>query len=447
MIELNVSDGGIVDTFSENRNISRSIIDAVNIWIENCMIHQVIDPGHVAPADYPQNNDLLLDMYFYGLASHSLSLLSLSAKNPAAEFTGLTIEPDKNFIAEVYKEHPIIYFNPLMTGNQNILEPAPSYEDVPSSSFGIAFKDVYGIGFQEFLFSLVYYQKYVLDSAGHDMIATSVECFLETVSAASKPKINAEPVIRSLALTKDVLRKQLRPGENTLWHMGINSYRYELCPFLLLENGWLVISHQALEQAKQLWCSIFSNGGMPYTNKKDSLTEAIDAKNTELSKKLVALIREKLRNHYKASLDEIEASYDRIFGRRPVDYGDFDLVFYAKDVGELFLIEAKFFSDSLTGSGIVRDFTKMFGEGGYYEHCRARFDLVLAEPEKMKAFVSADAPVEVHFLFVSSKPLEVEFQDKDKITTFLSLNVFDKYLEGKLEDSEDGSIKRPTFSI
>jgi len=274
-----------------------------------------------------------------------------------------------------------------------------------------------------------------------------VECFLETIAATSAQKINAEPVISSFALTKEALSKQLRPGDDTLWHMGINSCRYELCPFLLLENGWLVIAHQALEQAKQLWCSIFSNGGMPYTNKKDSLTEAIDAKNTELSKKLVVLIREKLRNHYEAALDEIEVSYARVFGRQPADYGDFDLVFYAKEAGELFLIEAKFFSDSLTGSGIVRDFTKMFSAGGYYEHCRARFDLVLAEREKMKTFVSADASVEVHFLFVSSKPLEVDFRDQDKVTTFLSLNVFDKYLEGKLEDSEDGSIVRPTIRI
>lgn len=64
----------------------------------------------------------------------------------------------------------------------------------------------------------------------------------------------------------------------------------------------------------------------------------------------------------------------------------------------------------------------------------------------MKAFISASSNVYVHYLFVSSKPLEIEFQDEDKVVTFLSIANFDKYIDGKLE-SEDGNLLRPTHEI
>jgi hypothetical protein len=76
----------------------------------------------------------------------------------------------------------------------------------------------------------------------------------------------------------------------------------------------------------------------------------------------------------------------------------------------------------------------MFKENGYYEHCRKRYDLVLCEKDKIKSFlgVEVESDVKAHFLFVSSKPLEIEFQDSDEIVTFLCLSIFDKYIDGKL---------------
>lgn len=49
-------------------------------------------------------------------------------------------------------------------------------------------------------------------------------------------------------------------------------------------------------------------------------------------------------------------------------------------------------------------------------------------------------------LFVSSKPTELELQD-DGIVTFLSLNIFEKYIKGKLISGEDDSIVRPVIII
>ena len=46
-------------------------------------------------------------------------------------------------------------------------------------------------------------------------------------------------------------------------------------------------------------------------------------------------------------------------------------------------------------------------------------------------------------LFLSSKPIEMEFQDDDGIVTFLSLGIFEKYIEGKLISGETDEVMRP----
>ncbi|EPS50629.1 hypothetical protein FDF50_12030 [Clostridium botulinum] len=163
---------------------------------------------------------------------------------------------------------------------------------------------------------------------------------------------------------------------------------------------------------------------------------------------MVDKLREKLHNHYSVTFDEIDVKYDRIYGTREINYGDFDLVFYSKEIKELFLIEAKFFSDSFTSSGMVTDYEKLFTEDWYYDRCRRHYDLVLDEPEALKSLVGIEGDVKTHFLFVSSKPLDIELQDKDRIVTFLCMSNFDRYLEGKFLDIDDESIViRPTTTI
>ena len=42
------------------------------------------------------------------------------------------------------------------------------------------------------------------------------------------------------------------------------------------------------------------------------------------------MIRDILRSHYSPKFDDIEISYERIFGKKNEDYGDYDIVFYTE---------------------------------------------------------------------------------------------------------------------
>lgn len=447
LVELNISDGSIVEIFEKNRNIALNIIDSVNIWIENCILHQNLFDNYEANNEFNLDYDLLLDIYIYGLVSQALSLLSLSKIKSIGEYTGITITPHSDIPAEILREHPIVYFNTLITGNQDMLTSTALTSEANSTKFGKAFQQTYNIEFLYFLAVLSYFQKIVLHNGRYALTVIDKQQFISELSHATNPTIEPQRIIDSFTLTKENIESQLRNNDPIIWIMGTNKRRFELCPFVLLENDRVFISYCALEHAKQLWISFFNNGGMCYTNTEDNLTAAISERNIELSNKLVHVLREKLRSHYNAIFDDIEIDYSRIYGTREINYGDFDIVFYSDEAKELFLIEAKFMSDSLTNSGIVLDYDKMFGSGEYYSHCRRRYDLVLDEPEPLKSFVGATGNINVHLLFVSSKPLEIEFQDEDGVVSFLCLNIFDKYLEGRLINCQDKSIVRPTHII
>ena len=50
-------------------------------------------------------------------------------------------------------------------------------------------------------------------------------------------------------------------------------------------------------------------------------------------------------------------------------------------------------------------------------------------------------------LFISSKPIEMELQDDDKVVTFLSLGIFEKYIKGNLISEDGNSVVRPVRTI
>lgn len=356
LVSINVHDNDLIDTFEQNRNIMRNIIDACNVWIENCVLyqHDVDSIAETIDRGFKMDNDLLIDLYLYGLASQSVSLLSFSKKFKSQElYYGLTVTPYDDIPADVLKSHPIIFYNTVITGNQNILVETPLTREANITEFGKGFCKEYDVEFLMFLGVLKSFQDHLLRGDEKSLTVISKEDFIYLVENYTRHQINGSAFYESFVLTKDKVKSQLRKNENIIWVIGTNKYRHELRPFLGLEDGNVLMSYAAIEQAKQLWVSYLSNGGMCYTNVSDNLTIAMEKRNEELSKILIDKIRAKLNQHYTSKFNEINVKYDRIFGVREIDYGDFDIVYYTEDSKELFLIEAKYFSDSLTSSGMV----------------------------------------------------------------------------------------------
>ena len=453
LVEKNIDNETIIDALVSNRNIERDIIDACNIWIENCVLYQHdLDIKNLnIKEEFMMDYSLIIDMYLYGFASRAISLLELSKKiGEENTFYGLDIMPEKDIPAEVLRYHPYVYFNTAIVGNQNVLVDTPLNTEANETEFGKGFFAENKVQFLLFLAAIRNFHKYLLRDDDKSLTIISKEEFISLVESYTNPKIeDGEAFYESFVLTRDKIKQHLRKKEEIIWIVGANKYRHEIRPFIGLDDGKVLIAYGALEQAKQLWVSYFSNGGMCYTNPKNSdrLTVAMEKRNKELSDILIDRVREILNKHYSAKIDYKDVNYYRIFGKRQINYGDFDIVYFDENEKELFLIESKYFSDSLNSSGMVTDYIKMFEKDGYYDHCRRRYDLVLKEPEKLKTFIGTEEQISVHMLFLSSKPIEMEFQDKDGVVTCLSLGIFEKYIEGKLISGETDEVMRPVKKL
>lgn len=452
MVEHNIDDLYMIETFGINRNIERDIIDASNVWIENCVLYQHnlnINSVEVRK-EFIFDEDLIIDLYLYGFASRGVSLLMLSTQIGGRNtFYGLETKINESSPAEILKYHPYIYFNTAIVGNQNILVDVPLTQEANNTEFGKGFKQEHNVDFLLFLAAIKSFHEDQLNDDEKALTVISKERFMELVSQYTNPPINSDYFYNAFVLTKDKIAGHLRNGEKIIWKVGTNKYRHEIRPFIGLDDGNIILAYGALEQAKQLWVSYSSNGGMCYTEpaQPDYLTKGMELRNKELSDILLEKIRTVLNKHYTAKIDLKDVKYQRIFGKHSVDYGDYDIVYYSEESKELFLIESKFFSDSLNSSGMITDYKKIFEKNGYYEHCRKRCDLALSESEKLKKFIGTNDKIAVHLLFISSKPIEMELTDEDGIVTMIPLSIFEKYIVGELISGEDGSIMRPVKYI
>ena len=452
MATKNIMETDLLDTFMANRNIERSIIDACNIWIENSTLYQIkLEEIDSIPREASNlDQDLLLDMYIYGFASQALSLLRLSRDLDENSFYGISITPMLDMALNILKIHPVVYYNPVIGGNQSNLLENDRIKSADLFVVSDGFEQEHHISFSLFLGVLKYVQTTMLENNPNAIVVYKMEDLIAEINVL-EPPIDGTLLLACSSINKNNLMGQLKENEKTIWKIGTNKYRLEIRPSIELEDGNVVISYAACTQSMQIWYSYCMNGGNCYSlvGKSDYLQNALERRNRELAGILLERIRMILRNNYKPTVDYINVDYKRIFGSQPIDYGDYDIVFYSQKEQELYLIESKYISDSLNVSGMINDYNKMFSKDGYYNHCRARSDLVLNNPMDMKRFIGADPDesIRAHFLFVSSKPLEIELQDKDGIVTFLSLNNLEGFIKGKLI-SEDGSTTiRPEVII
>lgn len=452
LVENRIDDEGINDVFGTNRNIMRYIIDSCNVWIENCTLlqHEVDSKSVNTDKMFVLDKELFVDLFLYGIASHTLSLLMLSKnKDMHCPYYGISVDFSKDIPIEPIKYHPFIYYNTAITGNQNVLSEVPLTSEANETAFGKGFKNETNVEFLLFLAVLHGFQYNMFSGDDKALNIVPKADFIKYVESYTNPQVSGKDFYNHFVLKKDKIKAHLKKNEKIIWTLGVNKNRYELRPFIELDDDRIIISYGALEQAKQLWVSYQSNGGMCYTSpaKSDPIKMGMEIRNKELSDLLVKKIQEVLQKHYEPEVDLVDVRYDRIFGSKEEDYGDYDLVFYSEKQKVLFLIEAKYFSDSLNASGTVTDFEKMYKSGGYYDHCRGRYDLVMSEQQKLKDFVGATDKIELHMLFVSSKPLEMELKDEDDMVTILPLGILEKYIEGKLLDGETGEVVKTDWRI
>lgn len=208
LTELNVQDSSILDVFEDNRNKSCNVIDAVNLWIENAVLleNNLCD---CKDKSFNVNYELFVEMYIYGLVSQALSLISLSNKFNSKElYTGIVINPQNNVPLTVVKYHPVIYFNTVMTGNQNVLIEDNELSKASESIFGKGFFDTYGVDFIYSLRIMSTFQAEMLSDGKYSMTVINKEQFISEIERYSQGLIDSQKFFDTFVLTKQKIASQ-----------------------------------------------------------------------------------------------------------------------------------------------------------------------------------------------------------------------------------------------
>lgn len=115
--EKRIFNDELTSAFGENRTIMRYVIDACNIWIENCVLLQHdVDMNTInIKKMFVLDEELFIDLFLYGIASHTMSLLMLSRnKDMKCPYYGISIDTNNSIPIEPLKYHPYIYFDTVI---------------------------------------------------------------------------------------------------------------------------------------------------------------------------------------------------------------------------------------------------------------------------------------------------------------------------------------------
>ena len=174
----------------------RCILDASNIWAENCILYQKEDDQvcseQVFRESFIMDFDLLVDLYICGICSQAVSFLTLSKNNKGLSFKSVRITSLKSIPLVLGYYHPVIYYNTAIVGNQDVLEEQSFNEKANQTPFGIGFKEAYGVEFILFLATIYGLQENELKSNDYPIYSINKERFIWIVEHSTDLPINGD---------------------------------------------------------------------------------------------------------------------------------------------------------------------------------------------------------------------------------------------------------------
>ncbi|MBO4808930.1 MAG: hypothetical protein J5537_07790 [Lachnospiraceae bacterium] len=247
LVNKNVLCNEILEKYGHNRNIAMSIIAACNIWIENSILFQSKIDREIEEKLQDIDPVLMVDLYVYGAASTALSTLSLSKNIPGyALYYGVDINLKLSEPISLCRDHPIIYYNPLLAGNQHAFSiKGDDYKNANMSAFGKGFIEEYKIPFVESLRVLSSLQEYELNKGRFSCIQMSKEEFEKSIDYYKQDVIDCRDFWNTFVLTKEKIEKNRQNDEQIIWKMSVNKERHELRPIICFDDNTVFVSYPA----------------------------------------------------------------------------------------------------------------------------------------------------------------------------------------------------------
>ena len=220
-------------------------------------------------------------------------------------------------------------------------------------------------------------------------------------------------------------------NENELYKNNCK-HRLDTTPIISIDDNYLLLNYGFIWNCSNFWKNVYSIGLTPYVTKDgDALLKSVDKIVEKISiafqKDIVKLLKQ-INNHF--IIYENKHTND-IFKKASLPENEWDIIAINHYKKLIFNIESKFFTTSMTESGLANDLKKMIkdNKNSYKNKFEKRVRIVEDNIEEFNAFCKSNNEYVIENIMVTSKVIDLNIISKTRRFKIVHFDGLKKFLD------------------
>lgn len=240
------------------------------------------------------------------------------------------------------------------------------------------------------------------------------------------PSANIEKIKKGCILTKNNFESNCDDlFKNNCKH------RLDTTPIIDIGNNYYILNEGFLCNSINFWNNVYAIGLTPYiSNEKDEILKSLNIIRKNISSafendiiKVLLKINKKMEIHH-------NKKSKNIFKNKNISNNEWDIIAIDHNIKQIYDIEAKFLSTSVTGSGLANDLKKLVGNGpdSYQNKFEKRIEIENHNMQDFLDFCNADINYKIIHLMVVSKVVDLNCESSERKFIIVHYEGLEKYI-------------------
>lgn len=191
------------------------------------------------------------------------------------------------------------------------------------------------------------------------------------------------------------------------------------------------MNEEFLWNSINFWNNVYAIGLTPYiSNEKDEILKSLNIIRKNISSafendiiKVLLKINKKMEIHH-------NKKSKNIFKNKNISNNEWDIIAIDHNIKQIYDIEAKFLSTSVTGSGLANDLKKIVGNSpdSYQNKFEKRIEIENSNMQDFLNFCNADTNYKIIHLMVVSKVVDLNSESLERKFIIVHYDGLEKYI-------------------
>lgn len=219
-------------------------------------------------------------------------------------------------------------------------------------------------------------------------------------------------------------------NENELYKNNCK-HRLDTTPIISIDDNYLLLNYGFIWNCSNFWKNVYSIGLTPYVTKDgDALLKSVDKIVEKISisfqKDIVKLLKQ-INNQFVI----FENKHTNDIFKKVLSENEWDIIAIDHYKKVIFNIESKFFTTSMTESGLANDLKKMIkdNKNSYKNKFEKRVKIVEDNIEEFNAFCKSNNEYVIENIMVTSKVIDLNIVSKTRRFKIVHFDGLKKFLD------------------